>query len=317
MDIILDETSLVPTSHCSAVDRICELANVLKTLDGLGTPKLLRCVRDAADRNIELGRGLKIWCFDRQVDQVAGKLIASRLSKQPFIDGPDGLFAQNEGVSAVEPTIEGMIALGAGLAVLTDGALVALKTKQIHADENVSVCMRILSDDGESSQNRHIARYLASSQVLTNRTRLIELIESSVRNGAELLIRQIDLYPRLRIGSLAFSQFSELNGNEIIFKQLLRHLRALNDAAASDERFEPAGISESAESNATLNHSKHGPIRDFPAPDGFENRRWSKHSKLTGGAEHRLYFCSEKIKHGYLVLIGYFGPKLSTVMHKV
>ena len=56
-----------------------------------------------------------------------------------------------------------------------------------------------------------------------------------------------------------------------------------------------------------------GPLRDFPVPDGFEPKRWTLHTKFTGGIAGRMYFRPERVNGEAVVLIGYVGPKLSTV----
>jgi len=123
MRTILDETSLVPCPVWSPAARALDLARSLQAFDGLGAPRVLRSVRDAADRDIGNGFGLRIWCFDRATDRDAGRLLATRLASQPFIDGAGGLFAVAEGVRAVEAAVNGASALGAGLAALTDGVV--------------------------------------------------------------------------------------------------------------------------------------------------------------------------------------------------
>jgi hypothetical protein len=57
----------------------------------------------------------------------------------------------------------------------------------------------------------------------------------------------------------------------------------------------------------------YGPQRDFPVPEGFKPRRWSDHTKLSGGAGARLYFHAERTDEQAVVLIGYFGDHLPTV----
>lgn len=102
MEPLLDETSLVPCSEDEPGSRIAVLAETLTSLDALGAPRVLRGVIDAADRDIGDGKGLRYWCFRRgAVDDIAGRLVASRLSKAPFIDGPAGLLAREEGSRAI------------------------------------------------------------------------------------------------------------------------------------------------------------------------------------------------------------------------
>jgi hypothetical protein len=79
--------------------------------------------------------------------------------------------------------------------------------------------------------------------------------------------------------------------------------------------YSPAdAITWSRESTATLNHGKYGPLRDFSVPEGFESRRWSDHTKLSGGAGSRLYFDPQRTDGVAVVLIGYFGEHLPTVL---
>lgn len=82
------------------------------------------------------------------------------------------------------------------------------------------------------------------------------------------------------------------------------------------EVFEPEGVTYSVESTATLSDGKLGPMRDFPAPEGFAKERWSLHTKLTGGVATRLYFRAVRTEASVVVLIGYFGGHLPTVRHR-
>ena len=97
MEVILDESSLVPCGGWSPALRIKTLASTLKSLDQLGCARVLRSIRAAADQDIGQGRGLRGWCFDPTTNRDAGKFVAQRLGKQPFIDGDDGLFAAEPG----------------------------------------------------------------------------------------------------------------------------------------------------------------------------------------------------------------------------
>src|SRR5678816_2286198 len=152
MDPILDETSLVPCAVQPAPARVLALARTLRDLDGLGARRILRSVRDAADRNIGGGRGLRAWCFDRTTERDARLLVAARLGSQPYIDGPAGLFAAAEGTAAVEATIGGAPALGAGLAALTENLLVGLVSEAYPAGRLLTVVLTHLHEDGVRSE---------------------------------------------------------------------------------------------------------------------------------------------------------------------
>jgi len=109
-------------------------------------------------------------------------------------------------------------------------------------------------------------------------------------------------------------QVAALTGKEPVFGQLLRHLGALDEGArgwADAAAYCPAGaVDWSPESETTRKHRRFGPLRDFPAPGGFAQERFSYHTKL--GAGWRLYFRPERTEIGPLVLIGYLGPHLPT-----
>lgn len=134
-----------------------------------------------------------------------------------------------------------------------------------------------------------------------------------------LLARLGELFPRLRLGTRAVDQIAALTGSEPVFRQLLRHLRALDASATrwpEGEGFEPGGVTYSVESKATLDDGTLGPMRDFPVPEGFEAERWSLHTKLTGGAGARLYFRAVRTGAEAVVLVGYFGDHLPTVRYR-
>lgn len=119
MDVILDETSLVPCNDWNPARRIQTLATSLKKLDELGCSRVLRSVRTAADHDIGQGHGLRRWCFDQRTNREAGRFIAQRLDKQPFIDGANGLFATVEGERVIEGRVLGTTVIGLTFAALT------------------------------------------------------------------------------------------------------------------------------------------------------------------------------------------------------
>jgi len=299
--------------------RILELARVLQALDNLGARRVLLSVRDAADRDILNGLGLQTLCFHPSTDRDSGLLLASRLSKQPFIDGKSGLFAAHEGVGAIEALVQGKFAFGAGLAALTDGFCVALASASKTNGGSVTVNLTYLDEDSERNSGIEVPSFVTENDIELQRLALMERIERAVADGRALIERVGEMFPRLRFGSKALDQLSVLTGNEPVFRQLLRHLRLLNSGAETwlpGTGFEPDGITYSVESRPTLNDGTLGPMRDFPVPAGFEAKRWSLHTKLTGGAGARLYFRAEQAETGGLVLIGYFGDHLPTVRYR-
>lgn len=319
MEPILDETSLIPCPMRPVPARIFELARTLRDLDGLGARRILHSVRNAVDRDIGGGFGLRSWCYNRSTDRDAGRLVAVRLDRPLYIDGADGLFAAAEGNRVVEATIAGGPALGAGLAALTDGVLVSLVNEASTINGLLTVTLTYLDQDGERSEQIEIQSLSIADDVVRLHTSLTERIHRAVSNGTALVERLGEMFPRLRLGGRAQTQIGALSGNEPIFRQLVRHLHALDAGAlkwVAGKPFEPVGVTYSVESLSTLNDGTLGPMRDFPTPVGFETDRWSLHTKLTGGAGARLYYRPVRSGADPVVLIGYFGDHLPTVRYR-
>jgi len=317
MDAILDETSLVPCESWNPAQRIQILASALKALDELGCSRILRSVQNAPDQNIGQGQGLRYWCFDRETSRDAGRFIAQRLGKQPFIDGANGLFAQAEGKRVIEGCVGSAPVIGLAYAALTDSPAIALASEALPNCSSVSVDLITLDSGGEIYETILACRLVTEQDVGNQSEIIVRRIQDSVLNGKQLLEYANDIFPRLLFGSKAIEQISALTGNEPVFHQLFRHLRALDQGAVSWElgiEYSPNGaITWSHESKATLKHGEYGPLRDFPVPEGFMQRRWSSHTKLSGGAGMRLYFNAERTNGMSVVLIGYFGGHLPTV----
>lgn len=317
MEPILDEASLESCPTLSPSVRVLELALTLRALDSIGAPRVLRSVRDAPDRDIGGGCGLRTWCFLPGTNRDAGRFVAGRLASQPFIDGEGGLFAAAEGRDAiVEARVDERRVWGAGLAALAGGALVVLRSGVRDRGQLLRVMLTFLDGEGERSESHDVFGFVTASEIEDDRSALVRRIDLSVKDGAVLVARAAELFPRLRLGPRASEQLSALLGTEPFYTQLLRHLRALNLAAEewrAGTAFAPAALTYSAESGATLQDGTLGPMRDFPVPDGFVAERWSLHTKLTGGPGARLYFRAERKDNDPVVLVGYFGPHLPTV----
>lgn len=316
MDPLLDETSLLPCATWAPSKRISALASVLATLDRLGASRVLRSVTDAADRDLAGGRGLRGWCFDPGTNRDAGRFVATRLSRQPFIDGSDGLLAAAEGVRVLETRVNGQLVFGLGLAALENGVVSSLASAARPVGSTVVVKVFDATSDELSETTVPIFAYALGHEVDKNADSIRELVDDSICNGRALLQRFSEVFPHLILGRTAFDAIGSLTGTEPVYRQLLRHLRVLNTSVlewAEGESFLPQGITFSPESALTLSHGRFGPIRDFPSPEGFNFERWSLHTKLTGGAGARLYFRPIWTDGVKVVLIGYFGSHLPCI----
>jgi hypothetical protein len=319
MEPTLDETSLVPCPTWTPAARVSALAAVLREFDQVGFPRALRSVANAADRDIAQGRGLRSWCFDRELSRDAGRLVALRLSQQPFIDGPEGLMALAEGRRVLETQVDGAATFGLGLGALEDRPVATLASAIAPIGRQRQVEVIDASTDPLTTTMVSVFAYALGDDVIANAEALQAQVDSAIGNGQVLLARLGEVFPRLRLGVRASESIQGLTGNEPVFPQLIRHLRALNAAAdkwVAGAAFLPEGITFSPESEATLRNGKYGPMRDFPAPEGFEQQRWSLHTKLTGGAGARMYFRPVRPQAAPVaVLIGYIGGHLPCVRY--
>jgi len=319
MEPVLDETTLVPDPSQAPADRIVKFARLLRDLANLGVMPILRSVQDALGRDIGGSRSLSDWCFSLpQADRDAGLLVAGRLSKQPYLDGPAGLLAHVEGEGAIEGRVDDEIVLGLTYAALTDAAVVGL----VHDanPSNVAVRVVVARTDGDEveTEEMEIPRMVSSDDLNMWRTWIEERL-FVCRDGLDLCCRLDQLFPYLRIGARAREQLEALSGADPKFPQILRHLRALDRGAQEwkiGEHFSPWGSVAYSVESATSLQGRLGKKRDFPAPAGFSRRRWSLHTKLAGGI--RLYFDPERSNTGEnsFVLVGYLGPHLPTKHHQ-
>ena len=187
MEVILDESSLAPCDGWSPTERIKTLAAALKALDQLGCARVLRSVLSAADQDIGQGRGLRQWCFDPQTNRDAGRLIAQRLGKQPFIDGADGLFAIAEGERAIEGRARGTMVVGLAFAALADAPAVALGSAALPACTAVSVDLTTLDIAGVLEETVQVCCVVTEADVGLQSSLITEGIEQQVTDGAQLL----------------------------------------------------------------------------------------------------------------------------------
>jgi hypothetical protein len=313
MEPALDETSLVPCPEWAPAIRIAARSTVLKEFDRVGLPRVLRSVSDAVDRDIGDGRGLRSWCFDRTLNRDAGRLVATRLTRQPFIDGPEGLMARAEGHRVLETRANGALAYGLGLGALEDRPVASLASRAFPKGGEIQVQVLDASADPMVVTHVPVFAYARGEEVAADAPRLQGQLDATISTGQMLLGRLEEAFPHLRIGPRAYGSIVALTGTEPVFQQFIRHLRALNSAAegwVAGSPYLPQGITFSPESDQTLAHGRFGPMRDFPPPEGFEQERWSLHTKLTGGAGARMYFRPVRPPGGAAVLIGYFGNHL-------
>lgn len=143
---------------------------------------------------------------------------------------------------------------------------------------------------------------------------LRERLMSEVTDGLTLWAEIGGLFPNLRFCAEVESHLTQLDGAEPYFRQVVRHLFALELAARAwqEGAFEPVGTTWSDESEMTMTHGEFRRLRRMRC--NGDDVVFRLHTKPTGG-NVRIYFRPE---HGgeRIVLIGYVGPHLPTVRHR-
>ena len=318
MNPILDETSLLICSEWLPKKKIETLAETLLALDQLGFSKSLVTTKGLADIDVGEGHGLRYWCFNRQIDEVARRFVSSRLDRQThYLDGTEGLFTLMEGNGVIEPLLGELKALGLGFAAITNGICIAIGNASRNLGENVKVTIQSYRDDRDDTNIHEVTTFVTKADVEARKAELVEMLDSSIESGDNLMDRAPEIFSRLRFGLRAEEQLRSYTRGDKFFDSLLKHLRALDQGALfwkENESFKPfAALQWSTESDVTLKHAKFGAQRWFPVPEGFEERQWKYHTKLTGGAAIRLYFSAERSGRFPVVLIGYIGQHLADV----
>ena len=198
MEPALDEASLVPCPAWSQATRIAALSTVIKEFDRVGLPRVLRSVADAADRDIAQGRGLRSWCFDRGPHRDAGLLVASRLARQPFIDGPDGLMARAEGQRVLETQVASQLVYGLGLGALEGRPVATLASAANPAGRELQVQVLDASTDPMIVTDVPVFAFANGTEVSAAAQQIQRLVDTAIFNGQVLLDRMPEAYPHLR-----------------------------------------------------------------------------------------------------------------------
>jgi hypothetical protein len=310
----LNERSIEP-AETPTMERVTALIAVLRGLDALGFPRVLRQARDALNREIETGTSLRTWIF-RKAPRDARQFLAGRLDKAPFAEA---LHQQREDASGLllEVTYDGTPAVGAGHAHLNDAPAVALRGVQCwEVDPLVVLLTKMDKEEGSLLEMVVQVVHLCRVEQIAARQKLLrDRVLRAVSGGDDLWQRRLELFPRLDFCHEVERQMRALSGKEFYFQHVVLALSRL-DAALAEWRSGPLhpGMDNSAESTSTLSHGTYGPMRDFICLDD-EQRRFSHHLKLFSNNWRIYYWEIRADTTGGRAHVGYIGVHLPTVSY--
>ncbi|NJK32345.1 MAG: hypothetical protein HC927_08025 [Deltaproteobacteria bacterium] len=162
------------------------------------------------------------------MDRDARLLVGLRLDKQPFIDGAGGLFEGAQRGFAVEAKLNGAEVFGLAVVALQGSIGVALSAHARPQGGMVPLELTFLDDEGIRRDDIEVPCVVAPNDAESLREVLLERLDLSLSNGRVLLERAQEMFPKLRFGDRACEQIDALHGTEPVFRQLVWHLRVLN-----------------------------------------------------------------------------------------
>lgn len=309
---VLNELSLEPAPLPTIV-RVNSLLDVIKKLDTLGFPRLIRQTREALLRDIEDGLSFRAWLFQKASRDLR-QFLAGRLEKAPYVEQ---LHRNQEDArrSLLQAFCGDDEAIGAGVAHLHDAPTIALRGKpRWEADPLAVRLTRIDEETGTLVEMPVEIIHLCRPEQIDGREKsLRDRILLTVSGGADLWKRRLELFQRLDFCDGVERQLLALTGKEFYFQLVVLALSRLDAALAgwNSGPLQP-GMDSSGESQSTLDHGTYGPMRNFICIDGQE-RRFSRHLKLFPN-NWRIYYWETRVeKAGGRAHIGYVGAHLPTV----
>ena len=311
IDPVLNELSLEPAEVPTA-SRMVSLVAVLRRLDELGFPRVMRHVRSAKDREIETGRSLHVWLFQNAPKDLR-LFIAGRMSKAPFVED---LHEAREGASGAlfQALCDGEPAVGPGVAYLLDAPSVALGGLARWEVDPLTIVLTQMDAESDAvvEQSVDVVHLSRAEQVAPREVLLRERV-LRVADGDQLWDRRSEMFRRLIFCDCVEIQVRSLSGREFYFQQVVCALARLDKALASwnSGAFHP-GMDSSSESRPTLEHGTFGAMREFHCPDG-QTRQFSNHLKLFSN-NWRIYYLEVKATDvGPRAFVGYVGKHLPTM----
>jgi len=283
------------------------MIGVVRAVRAKGFGQSLRTHRALMSEELCVDYTVAQWISDHEVDRESRSFFRTLATKAPYIEDSIERYEADKAV-AYECRVAGARCDGAGFAYLFDCPAVACRGDPRFEQSIVLVDVTRIGEEGDLVDETYEMCSLATVDHVRERSAwLINRVNAELSDGEALLRTAPAALPFLRFGATATKQVKGLTGGEPFFRQVLRHLRALNDAAEiwDGGQLLPLGITFSDESQATLQNAALRARRTFPCSDGMR-RLFHLHSKPTGG-NVRIYFLATNPTTP-TVEIGYIGP---------
>ncbi|NNG03254.1 MAG: hypothetical protein HKM95_04040 [Inquilinus sp.] len=311
MEMIFNELSLdrpLPDSY-EARDKIADFVRTMAMARILGVLGPLRTPSNFCALELAPGYSIGAWFVDETVERELKGRLRSEATKAPYLEDMFADFeAANDALAEVRH--DGEAGLGLGLAAFRDLPLLSFAAERWQ-ETRLTVETLILTDEEEAVETQDVVNWPGPGAIDRFRGWIDDRQRSEIADGPSLLVQAPDVLPHLDLMPACREQLGALTGNEQPFREVVRHLLALNRRAAdwTDGTFEAGcGVPCSDESETVLSNAKLRRARTFLCDDG-EAQVFSWHSKINIQA-WRVHFLADPASRR--VRIGYVGRHLPT-----
>ena len=315
MEMIFNELSLDPPFDDSylARDKIATFVRTMAVARIRGVLGPLRTPSNFCALELAPGYSIGAWFVDDTVERELKGRLRSEATKAPYLEELFEAFEMaNDALAEVQ--FDGLAGLGLGLAAFCELPLLSFAAERWQEVE-LTVETHLLTEQEEAVETQAVVNWHDPKSIGGFETWIDDRQRSEIRDGQELLAQSEDVLPRLDFMPACRDQLAALTGNERPFREVVRHLMALNRRAATwfDGPFEAAcEVPCSDESETVLNNARFRQARSFACDDG-ETRVFSWHTKINAQA-WRIHFIADAARRR--VQVGYVGRHLPTAQDR-
>lgn len=314
LEMVFNELSIHPhaVDIPTARERMLTVVNTIAGAIRLGVKPIIRTNEDFQLTLLAPNYLLAQWRNDPEVERDPKALFNSVQARTPFLKDISDTEVLDRGERS-EFRYKEETATGFGVAYLIEGLAISFESDQEWNNPIILLDVDMLDDAGEIlSETLEVNHACNLDHIEGHKAWIRHRIRTGVRDGADLWNRRDELFPFLSLCENVGGQLLGLGLNNPMLRPVMKRLLELNDYASQWEEgmFDANAIPSkvSPESESTLR--EYGNERSFYCPDGVI-RLFSWHARLTPGA-WRLHFFPDPSRR--IIIIGYIGPKLPTVL---